>query len=59
VANIAEGGGRARPEGEGVAAWLEVTARRREAPETQLNEALGQLEQVVAMLVALIESCDR
>ena len=35
-----------------VAAWLEITARRREAPELQLNE------QVVAMLMARIENCD-
>jgi len=42
-----------------VAPWLEITARRGEAPEPMLNQALGQLEQVVAMRVALIENCDR
>lgn len=71
VANIAEGTGEFSPKEKArfyrmarrsaieVAAWLEITARRREAPEAKLNEALGQLEQVVAMLVALIKSCDR
>lgn len=71
VANIAEGAGEfstkekarfyrmARRSAIEVAAWLEITARRREAPEPQLHKALGQFEQVVAMLVALIKSCDR
>ena len=71
VAHIATGAGEVSPKEKArfyrmarrsaieVAAWLEITARRREAPEVRLTEALGQLEQVVAMLVALIKNRDR
>lgn len=71
VANIAEGAGEFSPSEKArfyrmarrsaieTVAWLEITARRGEVPEPALQTALGQLEQVVSMLVALIKSCDR
>lgn len=71
VANIAEGAGEFSPKEKArfyrmarrsaieVAAWLEVTARRQEAPEPLLTRALALLEEVVAMLVSLIKNADR
>ena len=71
VANIAEGAGEFSPKEKArfyrmarrsaieVAAWLEVTARRQEAPEPLLTRALALLEEVVAMLVSPIKNADR
>ena len=71
VANIAEGAGEFSPSEKArfyrmarrsaieTVAWLEVTERRGEAPEPLVQTALGHLEQVVSMLVALIKNCDR
>jgi four helix bundle protein len=71
VANIAEGAGEfsrkekarfyrmARRSAIEQAAWLEITARRREAPEPVLQRALQQAQDVVSMLVKLIQSCER
>ena len=71
VANIAEGAGEFSPSEKArfyrmarrsaieTVAWIEITARRGEAPDAVMQTALGQLEQVVSMLVALIKSCDR
>jgi hypothetical protein len=39
--------------------WLEITERRGEASKPDIERALAQFEQVVAMLVALIKRCDR
>ena len=71
VANIAEGAGEFSPSENArfyrmarrsaieTVAWIEITARRGEAPEPVMQTALRQLEQVVSMLVALIKNCDR
>ncbi|MCP4036976.1 MAG: four helix bundle protein [bacterium] len=71
VANIAEGAGEFSPKEKArfyrmarrsaieVVAWLEITARRGEAPTPDIERALGHLEQVVSMLVSLIKRCDR
>ena len=71
VANIAEGAGEFSPKEKArfyrmarrsaieVVAWLEITERRAEASKPDIERALGHLEQVVAMLVALIKRCDR
>lgn len=71
VANIAEGAGEFSPKEKArfyrmarrsaieVVSWLEITHRRGEADTLDVERALGQLDQVVAMLVALIKRCDR
>jgi four helix bundle protein len=71
VANITEGAGEYSPREKArfyrmarrsaieVVAWLEITQRRHEASEDQLQTALRQLEHIVEMLVALIKRCDR
>ena len=71
VANIAEGAGEfsrkekarfyrmARRSAIEQAAWLEIIARRHEAPEPMLTRALQQGQDVVSMLVKLIRSCER
>ena len=71
VANIAEGAGEfsgkekarfyrmARRSAVEIAAWVEITARRREAPQPLTQRALQELEIVVAMLVKRIESSER
>ena len=71
VANIAEGAGEfsrkekarfyrmARRSAIEQAAWLEIIARRHEAPEPVLKRALQQAQDVVSMLVKLIQSCER
>ena len=71
VANIAEGAGEfskkekarfyrmARRSTVEIAAWLDIIACRREAPEPALAPAFRELEIVVAMLVKLIQSCER
>jgi four helix bundle protein len=71
VANIAEGAGEfsrkekarfyriARRSAIELAAWLEITARRREARDQPLKGALAELGIVVPMLVKLIKSCER
>ncbi len=41
-----------------VAAWLEITAQRKEAAESDIQQALQQLENTVCMLVKLIRCCD-
>ena len=70
VANVAEGAGEfrrkekarfyrmARRSAIEVAAWLEITAQRKEAAESDIQQALQRLENVVSMLVKLIRSCD-
>jgi four helix bundle protein len=71
VANIAEGAGEfsrkekarfyrmARRSAVEQAAWLEIIARRQEAPAVVVTRGLQQTEEVVAMLVRLIQSCER
>ena len=71
VANIAEGAGEfsrkekarfyrmARRSAIEMAAWLEIAARRGEAPEPAVAQALQQAHDVVCMLVKLIRSCER
>jgi four helix bundle protein len=71
VANIAEGAGEfsrkekarfyrmARGSAIEMAAWLEIVARRHEAPEPLVKRALQQLQDVVSMLVKLIHRCER
>jgi four helix bundle protein len=71
VANIAEGAGEfsgkekarfyriARRSAVEIAAWLEITATRREATEALLTAGLRETESVVAMLVKLIQTCER
>lgn len=38
-----------------VAAWLDIIARRGDAPQPMFDHALARLEPVVAMLVKLIK----
>jgi four helix bundle protein len=71
LANIAEGAGEfrrkekarfyrmARRSAIEVAAWLEIVAQRHEAPESDIQQVLRQLENIVSMLVRLIRSCER
>jgi four helix bundle protein len=71
VANIAEGAGAFRHKEKArfyrmarrcaieVAAWLEITALRKEAAESDIRQALQRLENIVSMLVKLILSCVR
>ncbi len=71
VANIAEGAGEFSPKEKArfyriarrsaieVAAWLDIIARRGGVPQVQIDDALSQLEQVVAMLVRLIKTHSR
>ena len=71
VANIAEGAGEfsrkekarfyrmARRSATEIGAWLDVVKLRQEASEDILECAQRQVEQVVAMLVKLIQSCER
>ena len=71
VANIAEGAGEfsrkekarfyrmARRSAIEQAAWLQIIARRHEAPAPVLKQALQQAQDVVSMLVKLIQSCER
>jgi len=71
VANVAEGAGEfsrkekarfyrmARRSAIELAAWVEITARRREARDQLLKDALTELGIVVSMLVKLIQSCER
>jgi four helix bundle protein len=71
VANIAEGAGEfsrkekarfyriARRSAIELAAWIEITARRRESREQLWKEILDELRIVVPMLVKLIQSCER
>lgn len=42
-----------------IAAWVEIIASRREAPEPLAQRALHEVEIVVAMLVRLIQTCER
>jgi len=41
-----------------IAAWLEIAARRGEASEPAVSQALQQVHDVVCMLVKLIRSCE-
>ena len=41
------------------AGWLEIIARRHEAPEPVLKRAQHRAQDVVSMLVKLIQSCER
>ena len=71
VANIAEGAGEfsgrekarfyrmSRRSAVEIAAWVEVTGLRREAPQPLVDRALSEVESVVAMLVRLIRTCER
>jgi four helix bundle protein len=71
VANIAEGAGEfsrkekarfyriARRSAIELAAWLEITTRRRDAHGPLVDSALSELGIVVRMLVKLIQSCER
>ena len=71
VANIAEGAGEfsrkekarfyrmARRSAIEIAAWFEITERRGEAPAPLVQRALSELEVIVAMLVKLIQTCER
>ena len=71
VANIAEGAGEfsgkekarfdriARRSAVEIAAWVEIIGRRREAPQSLVQSALQESETVVAMLVKLIQTCER
>jgi four helix bundle protein len=66
VANIAEGAGEFSPKEKArfyrmarrsaieVAAWLDIIARRGDAPQPMIDHALARLEPVVAMLVRRI-----
>jgi four helix bundle protein len=71
VANVAEGAGEfrnkekarfyrmARRSAIEVAAWLEITAQRKEASQCDIQQVLQRLENIVSMPVKLIRSCDR
>jgi len=71
VANIAEGAGEFSPKEKArfyrmarrsaieVAAWLDIVARRGDAPQPMIDHAIAQLEPVVAMLVRLIKASAR
>ncbi len=71
VANIAEGAGEfrskekarfyrmARRSATETAAWFDIIEMRKEAPEGALQSANQHVEDVVAMLVKLIRSCER
>jgi four helix bundle protein len=71
VANTAEGAGEFSPKEKArfyrmarrsaieVAAWLDIIARRKEAPPPMIDHALSLLEPVVAMLVRLIKNSSR
>lgn len=71
VANIAEGAGEFSTKEKGrlyrmarrsaieVAAWLDIIARRQQAPPEAIRDALSEIEQVVCMLVKLIKTHDR
>ncbi|HKP61729.1 MAG TPA: four helix bundle protein [Polyangiales bacterium] len=71
VANTAEGAGEfsgkekarfyrmARRSATEIAAWVDIIAKRREAPEPLLQRARHELEIVVPMLVKLVRTCER
>ena len=71
VANIAEGAGEfagkekarfyrmARRSAVEIAAWVEINARRKEAPEQLVKQALHEVEIGVSMLVKLVQTCER
>ena len=71
MANIAEGAGEfsakekarfyrmARRSAIEIAAWVDIIDSRREAPEPLVQRALHELEIVVAMLVRLVQTCER
>lgn len=71
VANIAEGAGEFSPKEKArfyriarrsaieLVAWLDITARREPKLVPRIREIVAVLQDVVAMLVALIKACDR